>query len=250
MRTIGLVAVRMKSSRLKKKALLELNGMPMILQLLFRLKRSKRMDDIVLCTSTNPDDQILLELSKDNGFKSFAGSEDDVMDRFLRAGERENADIIIRITGDNPFTDPDVIDTMIDSHIKAGADYTRMDNLPIGVTAEIISFKALEKAHKLAEDSNYSEYMTNYFINYPELFKLNIIQPDEDVKRPQYRLTVDYPEDIELIKTIFKHFNQSADFSIKDVIEFLDNNTNIAKINSNIAQTELDASINTRLKIE
>src|SRR3990172_272399 len=102
-KVIGLVAVRMKSSRLKGKALLDLNGKPLILQLLLRLKNSTNMDDIVLCTSAHPDDRALLLIAQENGFKSFAGSEDDVMDRFIRAGEREKADVIVRITGDNPL---------------------------------------------------------------------------------------------------------------------------------------------------
>lgn len=248
MKTIGLVAVRMKSSRLKKKALLDLNGKPLILQLLLRLQRSKKMDDIVLCTSIHPDDKILLELAEDNGFKSFAGSEDDVMDRFIRAGERENADIIVRITGDNPLTDPEIIDTMIESHIKSGADYTRMDNLPVGVTAEVITFTSLKKAFTMAEDSGYSEYMTNYFVEYSDIFRLNIMQPDDDFKRPNYRLTVDYPEDYKLMQIIFNDFKQFSDISIKDIIAFLDSNPKIAQINSNITPIKLGSSINTRLK--
>lgn len=248
MRVIGLVAVRMKSSRLKNKAMLNLNGKPLILQLLLRLKKSKRMTDVVLCTSKRPDDRILLEIAGKNGFKAFAGSEDDVMDRFIRAGEKEKADIIVRITGDNPLTDPGIIDRMIESHIGSGADYTRVDNLPIGVTAEVISFTALKKAFQMAEDSGYSEYMTNYFVEYPEVFRLNILQPDENTKRSQYRLTVDYQEDYELMQKIFGHFNKSAWFSLEDVIKFLDDNPDIAGINARITPTKIDGSVNTRLK--
>jgi len=238
----------MKSSRLKKKALLNLNGKPLILQLLLRLRKSERMDDIVLCTSTHPDDKILLKLAKDNGFKSFAGSEDDVMDRFIHAGNLENADLIVRITGDNPLTDPEIIDIMIDSHIKSGADYTRMDNLPVGVTAEVITFTALKKAFEMAENSGYSEYMTNYFVDYPAIFKLNIMQPDEELRRPHYRLTVDYQEDYELMQVIFNNFKQFPEISMKEIIEFLDRNPKLAQMNSNIALVKLESSINTKLK--
>lgn len=246
MRTIGLVAVRMKSSRLKKKAMVDLNGKPLILQLLLRLKKSKKMDDIVLCTSTHPDDSILIELANKNNFKSFAGSEDDVMDRFIQAGEMEKADIIVRITGDNPLTDPQIIDTMIDSHIRSGADYTRMDNLPAGVTAEVITNASLKKAFKMAENSGYSEYMTNYFVDYPGIFRLNIIQPDDDLRRPHYRLTVDYQADYDLMKIVFMNF-KFPDVSIKEIIAFLDKNPQIAGINSDITPIKLDKSINTRL---
>jgi spore coat polysaccharide biosynthesis protein SpsF (cytidylyltransferase family) len=248
MKAIGLVAVRVKSSRLKRKALLDLNGKPLILHLLLRLKKSKKLDDVILCTSTHPNDRVLLEIAKENGFKSFAGSEDDVMDRFIYAGEEENADIIVRITGDNPLTDPEIIDQMIKSHINSNADYTRMDGLPIGITAEVIAFKALKKAFQLAEDSRHSEYMTYYFTEYPEIFKLNILQAPENINRPHYRLTVDYSEDYELLQKIFNHFNQS-DFLIDDVVEFLDRNPKIAQINSAIAPIKVGLSINTRLRI-
>lgn len=248
MRVIGLVAVRMKSSRLLRKALLDLNGRPLIIQLLSRLKRSNTLDDIVLCTSTNPDDSVLLDIAKENGHKAFAGSEDDVMDRFLKAGWAENADIIVRITGDNPLTDPQAIDLMVESHINNKADYTRMDGLPIGVTAEVINFDALKKAFKLAEDSGFSEYMTYYFVDYPNIFSLNIINAPEEINRPGYRLTVDYPEDYELIKTIFGHFGQMSDVSLEKIVRYLDENPEIAGINSEVEVPAGDLFINTRLK--
>jgi len=250
LKTIGLVAVRIKSSRLKNKATLDLNGKPLILRLLLRLRRCKNLTDIILCTSVHPDDQVLLKIADENGFKSFAGDEDDVMNRFIKAGEREHADTIVRITGDNPLTDPEIIDNMLESHLKNNADYSRVDNLPIGVTAEVISLVALKKAFELAEDSKSSEYMTLYFMNNPGVFKLNILQPNENAKRPQYRLTVDYQEDYELMKMIFSNFAQKEMFSIVDVVKFLDKNPEVAIINANVVQTEIDQSINTNLRID
>ncbi len=137
---------------------------------------------------------------------------------------------------------------MVDSHIKSSADYTRTDNLPIGVTAEVITFTSLKKAFKLAENSGYSEYMTNYFVESPDVFKLNIIVPDDNLRKPEYRLTVDYPEDYELMKKIFLHLRQPRQLSIKNVIKFLDDNPEVAKINSLIKPNPLDQSINTGLK--
>ena len=249
MKTIGLVAVRMKSSRLKKKALLDLGGEPVILQLLQRLRKSNRLDDIILCTSNHPDDNILLEIASENCFKSFAGSEDDVIHRFIKVGEREGADIIVRITGDNPLTDPGLIDIMVESHLNSDADYTRMNGLPIGITAEVITFNALRRASQLAENTKYSEYMTLYFTENPAVFNLNVLQAARGINRPQYRLTIDYPEDYGLMKKIFSHFILSEWFSIQEVIEFLDGNPHIAEINSNIDQKNLDSEINVRFKM-
>ena len=249
MKTIALVAVRMKSTRLKNKATLDLSGKPLILQLLLRLRRCRNLTDVIMCTSVHPDDQVLLKIADENGFKSFAGDKDDVMVRFIKAGEKEHADVIVRITGDNPLTDPEIIDNMVESHLKNNADYTRVDNLPIGVTAEVISLDALKKAFALAEDSKSSEYMTLYFTNNPGVFKLNILQADEGTRRPKYRLTVDYQEDYELMKVIFSNFAQKSIFSIVDVVKFLDKYPEIADVNANIVQTEMEPSINTNLRI-
>jgi len=249
MKVVGLVAVRMKSSRLKKKALLDLNGQPLIVNLLRRLKGAKRLDDIVVCTSVNPDDRVLLEIAQQQGFKSFAGSEDDVMERFLEAGKREHADVIIRITGDNPLTDPGIIDAMVESHLKTGADYTRMDNLPAGVTAEVITLAALQKAYDLAVNSSYSEYMTYYFVNYPKIFRLNIMAADRSVSRPGYRLTVDYPEDYDVMNKIFTHFKNTPAVSLPNVIQFLDEHPEIVQVNADKKPAPLDPDINTELNV-
>ena len=248
MRVIGLIAARMKSSRLKNKAILDLNGKPMILQLLSRLRSARRLDDIVLCTSTHPDDEILLEIALENGFKSFAGSEDDVMDRFIKAGEREKADIVVRITGDNPLTDPEIIDTMVGKHVSSGSDYTRTDNLPFGVTAEVISFSALKKAFQMAENSSNSEYMTYYFLDNTDVFKIGRLAARKEISRANYRLTVDYPEDYELMKRIFEHFTNEEHLSLVDIVNYLDMNPSIANINANVKQITVNPSIYGKLR--
>ena len=250
MRTVGLIAVRMKSSRLKQKALLDLNGKPLILHLLTRVRSAMRIDEVVLCTSIHPDDGMLLKIAEENGFRYFAGSEVDIIDRFVSAGEAEGADIIVRITGDNPLTDPGVTDRLIESHIAVRADYTRMDNLPIGITPEVITFSAMKTLYEKAEDTSYSEYLTCYFLDHPEVFKINVLQAPDDLSRPDYRLTVDYAEDYMLIKAIFWRFRQLRRFEIKDVIKFLDAHPDIAAINSQTPPARIPPTLNTRLKAD
>jgi spore coat polysaccharide biosynthesis protein SpsF (cytidylyltransferase family) len=108
---------------------------------------------------------------------------------------------------------------------------------------------ALKKAYDLAQNSSFSEYMTYYFVNYPQVFKLNIIQAKRGIARPNYRLTVDYPEDYEVMKRIFGHFANTPGFSLTEAIEFLDVHPEIVRINSDKTAAPLDPSVNTRLNI-
>ena len=248
MRVVGLVAVRMKSTRLKQKALLDLNGLPLILQLLRRVKCARRVDDIVLCTSTHPDDAILLKITEENGFKRFAGSESDIIHRFVKAGEIEQADVIVRVTGDNPFTDPEILDTLIKSHLETDADYTRMDRLPIGITPEVINMSAMKTLLERAEDRSHSEYLTLFFLDHPEVFKINVLDAPETLARPDYRLTVDYPEDYLLIKEVLRFCIRLDTFGTRDIIRFLDSHPEIAGMNARVPLSKIPPSLNTRLR--
>jgi spore coat polysaccharide biosynthesis protein SpsF (cytidylyltransferase family) len=246
-----LIAVRMKSTRLPKKALLIIEDQTLVEHIIDRMKHCKRVDFVMLCTSTHPDDQILLKIADMKGVLSFAGSEDDVMQRFLDAAKKVEANIIVRVTGDNPLTSPSFIDNAIDHHMKTNSDYTYTTELPQGTKGEVISISALERAHKLAENTNFSEYMTWYFIENPSFFKIEKVPVSEDMKRPHYRLTVDTPEDFELIKIIYrKMYKPGKIISLKEVIKFLDNNPALLKINSNIKIKNMEDKVNVKLKCQ
>ncbi len=244
-----LIAVRMKSTRLPKKALQVIEGQTLIEHLIDRMKQCKHANHVILCTSIHPDDRILLDIAKKKDIFYFVGNEKNVMKRFLGAAEKVKADIIVRVTGDNPLTSPYFIDSAIKHHLKAGADYTYTTDLPQGTKGEVISVSALKKAHELAEDPNFSEYMTWYFTDNPNFFKIEKILIDEDMKRPSYRLTVDTPEDLELIKKIYgKLYEHGQIIPLKAVIKFLDENPNLLKINANIKSKDVKDKVNVRLR--
>ena len=250
MKILILIAVRMKSTRLPRKALAMIEDQTLIEHLIDRMKACKKVDDVILCTSTHPDDEELIQYAEKKGIKWIRGSEEDVMDRFIKAGEREGADIVIRVTGDNAFTSPEYIDYAIDYHIEHGADYSTTVELPKGTKGELINMETLKKAHKLAEDPNYSEYMTWYLDN-PKFFKVEKISVDEGLKRPNYRLTCDNPEDLELIKEIFKRLYKRGEIiKLRDVIKLLDENPNLVKINSEVEEKDVRDQINVKLKKE
>jgi len=144
-KTVILVAVRLKSKRLKRKALLPLNNIPLILQLTDRIKKSNKSSDIIWCTSFNKEDDPIASLGRKNKIKVFRGSEKDVMSRFILAAKKYNAKNVVRVTGDNPLTDPKVIDFLIEKHNKNKNDYTCCNSIPMGTRPEVISLLTLKK---------------------------------------------------------------------------------------------------------
>lgn len=236
-----LIAVRMKSSRLSNKALADITGKPMIVHLIERMKRVSNAEKIILCTSTHKDDKVLLEIAEKEGILHFAGSELDVMKRFIDATEKYNLKIVVRVTGDNPLTDPENIDRMIEEHINGNYDFTKSEHLPLGVNAEVISVSTLKKAYETAEDTSLTEYMTTY-LKRPEFFNIYIIKNNEKFfnNRSLTRLTVDYKEDLQVMNKIYgKLYPLNPAFSIRDVLLFLDNNPEVLKINANVLQIPL-----------
>ena len=201
-----LVAVRLKSTRLRKKAMKNLFGIPLILRLNQRLNKVKTPSKIIWCTSTNIEDDPIESLAKKNNIECFRGSELDVMDRFIKVGNRENASLIVRVTGDNPLTDPFMIDYMLEKHIVNNAEYTYNEDLPIGTRSEVMSLSMLKKCHSQLIDPNQSEYMT-WMVNRPKYFKTQkISSPIESVRFPEVCLTVDTREQYKVMKKIYDNF--------------------------------------------
>ena len=246
-KVVALVAVRMKSTRLVGKAMKDLSDAPLILKLHQRLLKSAIVDSIVWCTSTNKQDDPLQKLAERNDILFYRGSELDVIDRFLKASDEHKADIIIRVTGDNPLTDPEMMDYMIQKHIELGVDYTFTDDLPIGTRPEIVSISALKRCHSLAQDPDSSEYLT-LMLKRPSYFKIQKVNPlNEKLKRPELRLTVDTEDDLSLVRCIYQQFLGQPPNLLK-IIDWLDKNPKIRDLNKGFIDSPLDASINVLLK--
>jgi spore coat polysaccharide biosynthesis protein SpsF (cytidylyltransferase family) len=246
---INLVAVRMKSSRLPGKAMGQIVGKTVIELLMQRVVRAKYPFKTVICTSTLEQDDVLAKLANSNGFDLFRGHPDNVLERFIKAAQHYGAKHIVRITGDNPLTDPLLIDEMCCLHLNECADYTYTLSTPRGTRPEIISLSAMQKCLLLAENPDHSEYMTLYFKNYPDQFKnVEFVDPNPKRIRPEYRLTIDTPDDLAVIQQVYeKFYPQNAEFLLDDVIEYLDQHPEIPHASRFIASAGSD-KINTKLK--
>ncbi len=246
LKTAALIAVRMHSTRLPRKALLPLAGRPAIEHLIDRLKLAKTPASIVLCTSTHPDDEVLVEVAERCGIKWFRGSEDDVMQRFLDAADREGADVVVRATGDDVLLDPAYLDRAVAFHLSKNADYTAYPGLPKGMETEILSVGMLRAAHAMAEDPSFSEYMT-FYLRRPDVFRVSDMPVGEADRRP-YRLTLDTEEDYRLLQEIFERLHRPGKvITTGEIIEFLDARPELLAINAAVRPKAVTVNTNLRM---
>lgn len=235
---IGIVQARMGSKRLPGKVMKEVLGKPLIGYLLERLSRSKKIDGIVLATSVNKENDILCDYVEGIGYEVFRGSEQDVLGRYYQAAKKYNAKTVVRITGDCPLIDPGVCDELVKLYSKNGAEVARITpRLAEGLDCEVFSFKVLEYMHKNAERPSEKEHVTMYITNNPAIFKINVLEKAED--EGMYRITVDEPEDFEVVKNIIENLYKPGEFfDFGKIKNYLDQNPDIFRINAHITRNE------------
>ncbi len=232
MKSAIFITVRMKSTRLPDKALLEIKGKPVIEHLIDRLKLAKLPDLIVLCTSTHPDDAVLVDVARNNSIEYFRGSEDDKLDRYLNAAQQYSVDFIVVTEGDNIFYEPEIIDEIVESYLSTKADYISCLELPVGTAPHGIKVEALKKVCQIKSETD-TEVWAGYFTD-TGLFKVNYREVEEELKHPEMRLTLDYPEDYELFQEIFERlYLQGKVFSLRDIITLLKNTPQLLYLNQN-----------------
>lgn len=222
-RVAACVIVRMKSTRLPRKALLDICGKPVTLHLIDRLRQAEMIDEIVLCTSTHPDDRVLLERGEEWGVEAIADDEDDVLARIEQVAAQYGADLLLRVTGDNPLVDPATLDRMVRTHIEADAEYTRTSGLPLGGTVEVLSASMLPRLREAIPDPTNSEYMLLYAFD-PERFDCQVLEAPPEINRPYYNLALDTPDDLAFLRALYTALEPLGGDAapMEDVIRILD----------------------------
>ncbi|MCP3932292.1 MAG: NTP transferase domain-containing protein, partial [Bacteroidetes bacterium] len=227
------------SSRLAGKVLKQINGLPMLYYMLQRVGKATKVERVILATSNERSDDVIADFCESQDVQCFRGQLDDVLDRYYQAAKFSKSDHIVRLTADCPIIDPSVIDKMIEVYKKGNYDYIANTCPPEGITypegmdVEIFSFKALERAWKETKKPSDREHVTFYFWQNPEKFSVFRHDLSEDLS--QYRLTVDYPEDFEVIKDILNHFlPDNLMFTLEQTLSYLDQNPKIKSKNENI----------------
>lgn len=230
----AIVACRLKSTRLKRKALLKIGSLSSIELCLKNTLKFPELSNVVLATSTTNEDKELKNYVYSSGVLFFQGDPDDVIQRYIDIGEKLNVDIIVRITGDCPYISKDVYEFVLNSHLENASDYSVGIGAAVGTNIEIINMSALKEVKKYFYSAKHSEYMTWYFQNNPEIFNLNFVDLPSKWKR-NYRLTLDYQEDLDMFNEVEKYFKKNRiEYTLDDLIKYLDSNPEVSNINSHL----------------
>jgi spore coat polysaccharide biosynthesis protein SpsF len=236
-RVLIVVSARMRSSRRPGKAMAPLAGKPLLEHLLERVASLGGVERVVLATSVDPDNEVLAELAGKMGVAVYRGDEEDVLLRHVEAARRFGAEHVVRVTGDNPLTDLPLIETLASRHLEEDADYTYVpgDALLMGILCEVISRRALEVSHRDGEDRHRSELVTLYIKENPEKFRIVRAELPRELYRPEFRLTVDEPDDVVLMERIFDRlYRPGRLLQTVEAIRLLDGSPELASINARV----------------
>jgi len=240
MRIVSTIEARMTSSRLPGKVLMEADGIPMLKHLVNRLKVVSSIDEIILATTQNKTDDILIDFAENEKIKYFRGSEDNVMDRVIKAAESVNADIVVEITGDCPIIDPQIVEQTIRMFLMNEADYVSNGHIrsyPDGMDTQVFKLKTLKNSFSLTDKPLDYEHVTLHIRNNPDIYShLHLVAPPE-IHWPELGLTLDELDDYKLLVKIISHFGKSnALFSCLDAVNLLRQNPDWIDINKSVVR--------------
>ena len=232
---ICIIQARMGSTRLPGKVLKPVFGKPILQQLTERLKPSKRIDAVIVATTSNPEDDAIEAFCNSKGIACFRGSDWDVLDRFVKAAQQAGAtagDAIIRICCDNPIHSWKVVDFVVDQFHRYKVDYFSNSNqepnyLEDGFDVEVVSYNVLVKASEEAKLLSEREHVMPYVKNSRQ-FKLGWRKAND---RYNFKLSVDTKNDLKLAEEIFRQLEGAPDFSIDEVVELLNRKPELLSIN-------------------
>ena len=233
-----IIQARLGSTRLHGKVLKEIKGKTLIKYCLDQISKSKLIRRVIVEGTTNPNDAPLNEKVKEYGFEVFAGSENDVLDRYYQAAKKFNSEIIVRVTYDCPSIDPTIVDKVIQTFIEEKVDYgnnVQPPSFPDGFDVEVFTFDVLERSWKEAKMKSEKEHGTLYIWKYQEKFKMIIVLNDEILSH--LGITVSETEDFELVSKIIESIDKEILY-FEDIKEPLNINPELLILNSKYSRNE------------
>lgn len=278
---LTIIQARMSSTRLYGKVLADVGGRSVLERVVERTGRAKTVTNVVVATSDEPSDDPIYSLCHSRNYACFRGNLYDVLDRFYQTAILYNADVVVRITGDCPLIDPELIDEVVEAFL--GAQKSKNQNVtftwdmvtnrlpppwkrtyPIGLDTEVCSFHALEKAWKNATLPYHREHVMPYLYepersviysslnpipsneNFPS-DKIRVLVLDNQNDYGAYRWAVDTVEDLDLMRQVYSYFNNHDDFSWLAVLDLFQQKPELASINAHIkhkSSTDVDHRMN------
>lgn len=235
---VAAIQARMGSSRLPGKILLEVAGRPLIWHIANRLKFCKRVDGVVIATSTASANDQVRALAAAHGFHCFSGEESNVVDRLLRVCKEYDAEALVRVTGDCPFVDPEIVDQLVETYVqnRGAVDYVSNvlpPTFPHGLDAEVYPLHTLERLwRECADHPFWQDWFAGWLLDHRDLFRTRNLSYDEDFSH-RYRWTVDYPEDLEFARQVFARlYREGQVFHMRDVLALLQKEPELNELNA------------------
>jgi spore coat polysaccharide biosynthesis protein SpsF len=235
----AIIQARTGSTRFPDKVMKELCGKPLIWHIVNRLSESRKIDRIILATTINDKDDILEKWAHENNVLCFRGDENNVLDRFYNAALHYSVGTIVRITADDPFKDPEVIDNVIELFEKKNLDFAYNNHpptFPEGLDTEVFSFDSIKKAWLESTDDFEKEHVTQYFYRNPAKFRQLCLQYKIDLS--YLRWTIDTFQDWAMAEEVYNRlYDIKPVFKLQDILELIEKEPYIADINLNVERS-------------
>ena len=239
MKTVAIIQARMGSTRLPGKVLATIAGKPMLWQVVERTRRAKALDQIIVATSEDLDDNVVAEFCTESAIDCFRGVKEDVLDRYYQASKLLKAEVIVRLTADCPLLDSTVVEKVVGEFFAGDYDYvsnTLEPTFPVGLDTEVLRQEALEQAWRDARLMSEREHVTPYIWKHPLLFHLGNVKHDHDLSK--FRWTVDEPEDLEFVRRVYRSLARTASFGMAEMLGLIEMHPELAKINAKFQRDE------------
>ena len=231
-----IVQARMGSQRLPGKVMSKIKNKPILHYMLEQIKKSKLCDKVIIATSIKKENNIIRNFCKKNKITCFSGSENNLVNRYYLSAKKYKIDIIVRLTGDCPLIDPEIIDLSIKKFLLGNYDFVantsppHKKTFPDGVDVEVFSFKTIKNVNFECKNKNDLEHVTPYIWRKKKKFNLYRLELKNDLSK--YRFTLDYEEDFILIKEILINlYKKRKKITMNNVINYIKKNKNIYLLN-------------------
>ena len=237
----AIIQARTGSTRLPNKVFAKILGKPLLWHIYNRITYSKLIDTIIIATTDKKEDDIIEVWANENNVLIYRGDENDVLSRFYNAAFANNIDIIVRVTADDPFKDPILIDEAIIELVNKNLNFVFNNNpptFPEGLDVEIFDFNSLKTANNESTSLFEREHVTQYFFKNLERFKhINLTSTDN---YSSLRWTIDTSYDLKMTEIVYESlYKKNQIFLYQDILNLIKQKPHIAKINSNIERSDM-----------
>ena len=238
----AIVQARCGSTRFPNKVFAEIDGEPLLWHVVNRLKFAELIDNIIVATTVNTIDDEIEKWCKKEGVNCFRGSEDDVLNRYYRAALAFPSDIVVRVTADDPFKEPAVIDEVIGKLINEKYDLVTNNyppSFPEGLDCEAFTFEVLKTMEESTDDLFEREHVTQYVYHNPDKFRIGNVLSDRQLSH--YRWTIDTVEDYEMVKRVYNNrkLDSKGILLMDEILDILKNHPEISAINTDVERSAM-----------